>query len=54
MFRRILNKFRRNPSAEFINSVAFEFNTTPEYIRSEFVIDKLIHIPDTYIRIEIK
>lgn len=54
MFRRILNKFRRNPSAEFINSVAFEFNTTPEYIRSEFVIDKDVYVPTTYLRIETK
>lgn len=54
MFRKILLKLRRNPSALEIAFAADEFNTNIEYITNEFVIDKEIHCPDMFLYVQYK
>lgn len=53
LIKKLIVALRPNVSEERIVSACIDFNVTPDYLRSEFILDKVIYRSTAYVRFDV-
>jgi hypothetical protein len=53
LIKKLLLGLKPNVSEDRIVNASIDFNVTPDYLRSEFIIEKAIYRPTFYVRFDV-
>lgn len=53
LIKKLFLGLKPNVSEDRIVSACIDLNVTPDYLRSEFIIEKSIYVPSFYVRFDV-